>query len=99
MNEHLSAIGDYIERSFGNEKGRIAARASLAVLREAFQNAGEPTSFEFRVVSGGFGTPTSWNRCLSKAHAEEMRKPEYAGVIEVRDLYAAPNPEQVEERA
>ncbi len=52
--------------------------------------AAEAVAWDFRVISGE--VPTDWTRCLSKAHADEMRKPDYAGVMEVRDLFDAPQP-------
>ncbi|KKI36097.1 hypothetical protein VI03_25305 [Burkholderia vietnamiensis] len=49
-----------------------------------------PVAWDFRLISGE--EPTAWHRCISKAHADELRAPEYRGLAEVRDLFDAPQP-------
>ncbi len=65
-------------------------RAKLAAM------AAEAVAWDFRMISSD--APGEWHRCASKAHADELRKPDYAGVIEVRDLFAAPLPAQADAR-
>lgn len=48
-----------------------------------------PVTWDFRLISVEDG-PTNWQRCISKAHADQLRRVEYKGIAEVRDLFDTP---------
>lgn len=72
------------------------SKALEAIESRSTAMAAEAVAWDFRMISSD--APGEWHRCASKAHADELRKPDYAGVIEVRDLFAAPLPAQADAR-
>ncbi|AYZ98575.1 hypothetical protein BDAG_01700 [Burkholderia dolosa AU0158] len=80
---------DMIEHA-GAPGARLAENYSIALGKIGPAQAAEPVAWDFRMISRD--VPADWHRCASKVHADELRKPDYAGVIEVRDLFDAPQP-------
>ncbi|WP_124492403.1 hypothetical protein [Burkholderia stagnalis] len=67
-----------------------AYEEAFDVPAQAPEQAVGPVAWDFRMIAAG--VPGDWYRCASKAHAIELRKPNYDGLIEVRDLFAGPQP-------
>ncbi|KVT92659.1 hypothetical protein WK60_13795 [Burkholderia ubonensis] len=80
MIEHAGAGGRRLAENYSIALGRLDALPAMAAA----------VAWDFRVIGGD--APGGWSRCATKAHADELRKPDYAGLIEVRDLFDAPQP-------
>ncbi|WP_241017632.1 hypothetical protein [Burkholderia sp. Ac-20349] len=90
LNERATLAAGQWANSNTPIKEALAYRDGFIAGAIAPAQAAEPVAWDFRMISGD--VTADWHRCASKAHADELRKPDYAGAIEVRDLFAGPQP-------